>query len=730
MTQGHAQPTSSAPARRTAVAVGALAACLLVVSLIGSPIMPAAALGTLLLKLGTMWPALVYLAAAHGLGAVCSPLWRRTGEDAPALQLACGLALMFTCTELLGIAGLLSPAPAIALVGIGFGLGAAQLGLRLRSAPKPEPLDFSLGWILAAPAAAVLLVAASMPPGWLWASEYGAFDALSYHLPLAQEWLALERVRPLEHNVYSFLPGYIEAAFAHLGALTLAPRPGGLLGGDGWRLISCQALHAGLTLIAAWLTARAARRLALSAGADPSLARWGGAIAGGVTLATPWAVVTGSLAYNEAGVNAMLAGALLVCLQPHLAPAARGGLVGALVGVACGFKATSLLFAGIPAGVALVAFTRWERPRRQPADGSGAQLPPRAKRLAVTLLTGAAVGFVALWPWLFRNEAFAGNPIFPFATDLFGLAHWTQEQVARWNAAHTFDGSLADRLRTLVWTSPTAAPGTPAVERFRGYANPQWGLFLPFTVLAASYLLVRWREARAATVVLGVGLLGQVAAWLTATHLQSRFLLPTLPIGAILIGLAAVSVRTRAGARPDARAAAALLGGVVVLSQTAFLLAIYVSQKGGSVGYGLAFFPEALVRPESGQPEQTATGWTAAEEGRAPRVYLVGDSTPLYFGPVLYHTTYDASPLGEAMRAAPDDPAAWAEAMRGRGVDWLIVNPSELARLQQSGWYDPLVTPDAVRRFAETQGGAALVWPDERRYLVELGRAPTSEPPS
>ena len=77
------------------------------------------------------------------------------------------------------------------------------------------------------PALALLLVAASSPPGWLWDSEGRGYDALEYHLQLPQEWLRMGRLAPLEHNVYSFLPGYIEAAFYHLAVATgatAAPR--------------------------------------------------------------------------------------------------------------------------------------------------------------------------------------------------------------------------------------------------------------------------------------------------------------------------------------------------------------------------------------------------------------------------------------------------------------------------------------------------------------------------
>jgi hypothetical protein len=416
----------------------------------------------------------------------------------------------------------------------------------------------------------------------------------------------------------------------------------------------------------------------------------------------------------------MLAAALLVCVQPRLAPGVRGGLVGLLVGVACGFKMTSTFFAGLPAGIALVASFSGRRGLSDSAN-QGQTKGAEIRQLAAALLTGAAVGLITLWPWLFRNSLACGNPVFPFATDVFGLAYWTPDQLARWQSAHTFDGSLLDRFRTLVWTSPTADADSPAVEKFRGFANPQWGLLLPLVVLAASFTLAKWRKASRPAAVLAIGFASQLVAWLALTHLQSRFLLPTLPVAAALVGLALARVRMLAEPRPDARAAAGLVGGLLVIAQTAFLLAIYTGEKNGAPGAALAAFPAAFTGAQTSDPAATPTGWAHARPDGAPLVYLVGEGAPLYYGSgVVYHTTYDTSPLGELIRAAPDEPAAWAAALRERGIAWLLVSPGELTRLQRSGWYEPLVTPDAVRQFAETQGGAARVWPEMGRYLVEL----------
>ncbi|VAX38298.1 hypothetical protein MNBD_PLANCTO03-1802, partial [hydrothermal vent metagenome] len=547
-----------------------------------------------------------------GAGAFQPPSEPPHTTDTIPLQCAVGLACLFSLSHLLGIVSLLNPVTAIGIVLLGIGLALTQASIALRAHTLKNLPPPSLAWLLATPAIAVLLVAAAMPPGWLWSSEFGGFDALSYHLQLPQEWLALGRIEPLEHNVYSYLPGSIEAAFTHMGAMTLAPTDRGLLAGDGWRLLACQGLHAGLTLTAAWLAARATRRFALNAGTHATTARWAGAITGCLMLATPWAVVTGSLAYNEAGVNAMLAGVLLVCAQPQLSPTVRSGLVGLLVGAACGFKPTALFFVGLPAGFLLVAsciqfqfYCATDSEPRTSVRGSGEhESPPglksgapkngmlfsskKLRTLAPALLVGALVGLLTLSPWLLRNFLHSGNPVFPFAADLFGSAHWSADQLARYTAAHTFDGSLADRLRTLLWTSPASAPGDPTIERFRGLANPQWGLLAPMTLAAVGLLLVRSprtapRRAGLSPArlpaLLTLGLLAQLLVWLTLTHLQSRFLLPTLPIAAVLVGLAFAHLRTRADTRPEARAAVALLAGVAIAAQSAFLFVTYTTQR-------------------------------------------------------------------------------------------------------------------------------------------------------
>ncbi|HRQ74168.1 MAG TPA: hypothetical protein PLU35_14175, partial [Phycisphaerales bacterium] len=216
-------------ARAWTLALGAAGGVMLLaaVASIGSPGGSAGALGSVIFKAGSAWPAVLYLLGAHGLGRLASRAWRAATFAAP-LQFGAGLAIMLSVSHLLGVAGLLHGATGIAL-GLGVCIAGAAVACeqwaRAARAGRRDSAQTRGGAWLAAPAAAVLAVAACSPPGWLWDSEFGGYDVLSYHLQLPQEWLALGSIRPLQHNVYSYLPGYVEAAYLHLAAMTGAPRP-------------------------------------------------------------------------------------------------------------------------------------------------------------------------------------------------------------------------------------------------------------------------------------------------------------------------------------------------------------------------------------------------------------------------------------------------------------------------------------------------------------------------
>jgi len=669
--------------------------------------------------------ALIYVVAGLGFGGLAAGLWRGASE-AGAMRLGVGLALMLTISFVLGVLGAMAMAMATAIAVLVLGVAVfVWTGARSKGAWRARRVS---PWLaLWGVPLAVLVVAASNPTGWLWRSEAHGYDAMSYHLQLPQEWLASGGIKSFEHNIYSFLPGYVESAFFHLAVATGAPAPGGdewpsgLLAEGGWRAFAPKMLHALMTLCAAWLARRATLRgIDLSAGEHEGGDEPGGAglgrdaagwLAGALLLATPWSVVVGSMAYNEMAVVCLGLAGLIATMETGIGPWRRGALAGGLVGVACGAKPTALLFVGLPVGVALVAL-------------SGA---PR--RVAAACFSGGVVGVAALAPWLGRNWVGAGNPVFPHLTGVFGTGHWSSAQVERYQGAHFFDGTVMERLGRLV---------VPIGEASRGMTHTQWGVLFAAVAGGLVVTLARARTRRLG-VVLGIGLAAQVLAWLIATHLQSRFLIPLMVTGVPLVGLGAWGL----GARWGALGAWPLAG--VVVAQTVISIIVLAGQRPDEHGRGepnwllvpgTRWYTGELMRREIAEaPVPRARRALVERLGptqyvnlivpRDATVYLVGSATPLYYRePVVYHTTWDASPLGEAIEASPGDPSAWTESLRGRGIELALIDFGELTRLiERDGWYDPRVTPERVSSWARSLGTPARVWDGGRLALFDLHEA-------
>jgi hypothetical protein len=646
----------------------------------------AAALAWWMLVAG--WPVALYFVSSLGLGALVMRAVERRAVEAERLPLVLGvgLSVQLTAGHAINCVGAWLPGVAwniAALVPCVVGCAAAIGVVRKTdwNAFVGEERSYSvlaLAGLTTALATAVLIVAACSPPGVLWGSEFGGFDSLSYHLQLPQEWLAaggVGRVAPVTHNVYSYLPSYLESAFVTLGLWGFVPRSSadgvaGLLAGEGAMALSCQLLHAGFALASAWMIAGAARAACRRVWGEQGSGRNGGLVAGVFAAGVPWVVVTGSLAYNEMGVNALFAAALIAALDERLSPATKGVLAGWLVGVACGVKPTALFFAAPPVGLVLLVV-------------SG--------RAGWKAVVGAVVGGgVALVPWMLRNYVACGNPVFPYLHGVFGESHWTAEQFARFASAHHFDGSWMDRVRLLV----LADPNDPAGLRHRGLMHSQWSVF-PFAVLGAMVLCAfgGWRRGVVWALVAGVVL--QIAAWLAVTHLQSRFLLPLVVPGGVLIGLASAWLAQGSWAKAKLATAAVLLIG---LYQSVRTLDHFWSERGGQPNVGLTVGPQGLVQREI--REEPAGGGEFFAPGEV--VYLFGDSTPFYVpGPVVYHTTWDTLRAKETREVPGDALDALERALRSRGVSGIMVNPMEIARLSGTGWYDPAVTPATARAWAE-----------------------------
>ena len=637
----------------------------------------------------SVWPAALYVLSGIGLGRLLLPLFR-SARERWAIRAAAGLSLQLTFGHLINCAGVWLPGISWNLVSLApgvLGMGLLFDALRPASSATIPATGISTGsriWTIAAAgcalALAVMLVAALEAPGILWSSEFGGFDVLSYHLQLPREWLELGRLSPLNHNVYSYLPSYFESAFLTIQLWTFAPRStpngiSGILANDGWRALACQLLHVGFGVIAAWLIAAATRELVARAKEGSTEVSRGAAWIGASTfLCVPWVVVVGSLAYNELAMCALIAGAMVAALDRDIGATCRAVLAGWLVGVACGVKPTAFVFAAPMAGLALI----WFSP---------------AKVWARMAAWAFISGLVALMPWMLRNWFASGNPVFPYAHGLFGDAHWTAEQYARFAAAHRFEGSWPDRFRLLFLIDPN----DPAGARHRGMMHPQWSVFFPF-VGAAALIGLGVRRARVCASLLLASLAAQILAWLALTHLQSRFLIPLAIPGALLIALAASGAWIRIESPRRTRysefamlAACVCVGFLAMRSLDAFW-----SERGGSPNQTLGFGPEALAQTSlrTGDTAQVAPG---------EMLYLLGDSTPFYVpGPLVYNTAWDASPLGDAVRTVKESeraPFDWSGKLLDRGIGAVLINFSELGRLIESKWYDPAVSREVLTRW-------------------------------
>jgi hypothetical protein len=657
--------------------------------------------------------AVAWIVAAVGFGWPLRRAILPASPDALSAQVGLGVAAMLLLDAALGAAGALQwagSAGAWALLLAGAALAAAQAGA-LRRAGKNVRLYLPPwpAW-LGAPAVAVLLLAACSAPGWLWASEFGGYDAMSYHLQLPAEWLKAGRIRGLEHNVYSYLPGYMEAAYYHLAILA-----GGALDAA----YACQLLHASLALLAAVIAGRlAARIVEPPSGATGSSGAACGAAAAIVLLGTPWVVVVGSLAYNEMAVALLLSAVMAVTIAenpagPSAQPAPNairlGACTGVLSGCACGAKLTAAGFVALPAILLLLA----RLPRRRWAAAS-----------AAAALAGAA----SLAPYLARNAIDAGNPVFPLATGLLGRAHWSAGQVQSFLDAHRGPGlpaALVDAWNQS-WRYGLGSSRDPEEPWV-----PQWSL-LPWLAAAGAAAGCASARLRPAALRLAGVLAAQGAFWVLFTHVRSRFIVPAAVPAAAVCALGAAALAQRVGSVGTGRAlaAAAALGAVAWAAVPAYVYAHepFSNRRAGERVNGTAaprdapsdrigwadLLSGAALRPQERQ--QQVGLWPAVmlnyglPEGS--RVLLVGDATPLYYDrtSLAYQTVWDRGPLRRAIEQE-QSPPRWFDRLRDEGFTHLLIDQTMLRNWQERGWGDPLIDTDTLLLAASAHADLLAEYP-------------------
>lgn len=636
--------------------------------------LPDRVLGVLATLAASIWAPLLYLLGALGLGRL-TRVWTGGAHARWAIELGSGLTIVLTLSMLLGMSALLTPLSAWLMTGAGIALLSPDLA-RLRVKRFRYIGPYSLGVVLV-PGTVLALLMACNPPGMQWGSEYGGFDALSYHLQLPREWIEQGRIWPNQHNVYSFLPGAIEGAYMHLALLA----GGDMHTHDARAAMSAQMLSVLMLLCSAGVIASLARACMqrLMPDTDP---RMPGMLAGALTLSTPWLLVVGTLAYNEIAVVLLGACALLAAMHTETPAWKRGVLCGLIVGGACSCKPTALFLLAPSVGIVLLACSA------------------RRQWIPVTLVC-CVVGALTIAPWLIRNELATGNPVFPQMAGVFGLGHWSESQHAVYAAAHSFDGSVLDRFALLVVPDPG---GVDHVSRFRGLTNAQWGLTPTLALIGLGTLLYRPTTRRYGWMSLVVVLI-PIGCWALLTHVQSRFLIPLAPV-LIVLGSVGVAQIHRALTR-------IIVSAGVAACSTLWCTGIALSQNGANpfqlVDLGPGVF---LGTVEIGSPP-----WTAVLNGLSKEkdtVYLLGDATPYYVrGDVRYNTVYDRWLIEDAIRADPDAPHRWTQTLREHGIEVVVVSFSEIERYTRSGWLPESIDPDRFIAWIQSLGSPSEVWSNQ-----------------
>lgn len=545
------------------------------------------------------------LAASYGAGLAVTA-GGRLGIAEPLLRnatvLAAGYGALSLLALLLGVTGAFEPV-VLGTVVVVFAVPGALLAAReLRGLPAAWQAAGPFRPVLAAVAAVLAFIV------FLASAPPTSGDALGYHLTAPKLWLQAGELFPIWWDWATFQPFSAELLFAYGHALE---------GGRAAAVVG--ALLAAYSALCVYGLGRAL--------AGPAVAAFAALI---------W-VGQGMFVWEATGAFVELPLAAFVALAGwHLVALARTQLLrhaafaGLAVGLGLGTKYHALvLLPVLPLLAALVA------PRRLRLPAAAISLAP----LAVAL------------PWYVKNWVVAGNPLYPLLTGVFGGRYWDAADARFFQDQWIGYG-------TDLWKLPIFPLSfLLETEHFeRGYS-----FSLALFALAPVAVALGGRRER----LLGLGVLAYVLVWWFAMHQITRYLLPILPVAAVLAAQGGMVLWGRRGWARRAVAAVAAATAAVFAAIT------------GLFAWQVA--PGALGLEDEGAFVQRLTGtyealdWLERELPPDGRVLVIGVRN-LYYLDRPYVRLFP--PL-----LAPTDPTAKVIAtMREydvRYVAWLAGRPDE-----------------------------------------------------
>lgn len=571
------------------------------------------------------------------------------------------------------------------------------------------------GWLIALLSLGYLL--GGMLPPW-------DFDVREYHLQAPKEWMQRGQIDFMPHNVYANMP-----LGAELHAITATT----LLGGDdawwlgGLTAKTLMSLFAPLTALLLWAICRRSQL--------PSV----GLAAALIYLSLPWVAHVSLNGLNDAVLGFYLLSAWWVWSKSENGDLRALILAGYLAGAATAVKYPAAVFVVVPLFLETLLRILGLRGKQHPLPSFRARLVHVA--FAWLLISAGLLGGGSLW--YAKNQALTGNPVYPLLVSRLGGETRAPEKDARWTRVHAVPQDARGRRITL-----TQLYGGLRGFTFSGeLASP---LLLPLLLCGCWGVVALWREHLARRpqpsassqapnpappspalrfALHCFGLLGfSLAAWFLVTHRIERFLVPALPLAALLAGFGYALVKDRAGTTP----ARVFLGVGLVYSW------IFVSATGVAADsrwfVALDYLrvdpaPEPL-RDQPPPPLRTspAERWLSEHLGRDNGVLLVGGAR-VWDLPgrsqkpnVFYNTCFDDCLLVDW--TLNKTPAEQRAAFEERGVKYVVVDWSELRRYLSKGNYgfdsrfsgrqlDQLVRDRVL--VEETRLGADAPWQDNKR---------------
>ncbi|MEK6677007.1 MAG: hypothetical protein AABZ47_15315 [Planctomycetota bacterium] len=609
------------------------------------------------------------------------------------LSTALGFGALSLFVLLLGLAGLLDRRLWLGIIVVAFVAGLNELHRILvriplqkkeswQNAPcKSQETVGRYWWLLLIPFLVLGVLAATNAPGLIWSEEGFGYDVLEYHLQMPKEFATAGKISFAPHNVYANFPANTELLY--LLSMILS-------GDSNSAATSANFIHllfAILTVSTAWtIGAEWSKRCAILCALVAASCGW-------LTYLSGLAYVENAMLFFGLSAFAVLLKGVTVGASIHPSRDREGAdvgrappafflkfpslLPGLLAGFACGCKYPAVPMIALP----LI-----------PVTWLVTQDSLQKKFVAVGLfVVGTLLTFS---PWLIKNYAFTGNPVFPLANHFF-QAHpqgWGDEEQFRWDRGHSpkiEEQTLARRLE-LAWDHTLADP----YQRFG-----------PLIFLLAIGGLF-FRKLFRVDVCLMITLLIQLAVWLFATHLYARFAVVMLIPLILLAGRSVLRVPspdtgdTEQQPRPSHPAVtvkkAAFAAFIFLGLVWNFTFAARLHHKESLPGTGPNVFTDGQV------PGFEYLGFINHNLPQDAKLLLIGDARPFYIERnVDYWVVFNRHPFVDQLVStrSPDEIADWLHQQRYTHV---LVHWPELQRLSQTYGLANGVTPARIEQVSKS----------------------------